>query len=144
MFRTTIAAAALALASAGTVTATVTATVAATAAPAAADSIGCTASYVITSVWGGSQSHGALVQVTVRNSGSSAIKGWRVSWRYTDGTVVNQVGGAVSLPVIGLPGIYAFGNESYNGALPMGGSAVFSLLTSGGGGAAPSVTCTPS
>ncbi|GAA4210557.1 cellulose binding domain-containing protein [Microbispora amethystogenes] len=136
MFRRTIAAAALALASAGVT--------AATAAPASADSIGCTASYVISSVWGGSQSHGALVQVTVRNSGSSAIKGWRVSWRYTDGTVVNQVGGAVSLPVIGLPGMYAFGNESYNGALPAGGSAVFSLLTSGGGSAAPAVTCTPS
>ncbi|GLW20233.1 MULTISPECIES: cellulose binding domain-containing protein [Microbispora] len=136
MIRTTIAAAALALASVGTA--------AATAAPAAADSLGCTATYVISSVWGGSQSYGALAQVTVRNSGSSAMKGWRVSVRYTDGTVVNRVGGAVSLPVIGLPGIYAFGNESYNGALPVGGSTVFSLLTSGGGGGAPAVTCTPS
>ncbi|MEV7803636.1 cellulose binding domain-containing protein [Microbispora sp. NPDC088329] len=132
MFKATIAAAALVLASAGV-----------TALPAAADSLGCTATYTITSVWGGSQSHGALAQVTVHNSGSSAIKGWRVGWRYTDGTVVAQVGGAVPLPVIGLPGVYAFGNESYNGDIPMGGSTVFGLMTTGGGGRAPSVTCTP-
>ncbi|GIH61269.1 cellulose binding domain-containing protein [Microbispora siamensis] len=132
MIRKTIATAALALAAAGL-----------TAAPASADSIGCTATYTITTVWGGSQSHGAIAQVTVHNSGSSAIKGWRVSLRYTDGTVVTQVGGAVSLPVIGLPGIYAFGNESYNGDIPMGGSTAFGLMTSGGGDRAPSITCTP-
>ncbi|WP_182899294.1 cellulose binding domain-containing protein [Microbispora sp. H10830] len=132
MIRQTIATAALVLATAGI-----------TAVPAAADSIGCTATYTITTVWGGSQSHGAIAQVTVSNSGSSAIKGWRVSLRYTDGTVVTQVGGAVSLPVIGLPGIYAFGNESYNGDIPMGGSTAFGLMTSGGGGGAPSISCTP-
>ncbi|MEN3538253.1 cellulose binding domain-containing protein [Microbispora sp. ZYX-F-249] len=132
MIRKAITAAALVLASTGIA-----------AAPAAADSLGCTATYTITTVWGGSQSQGALAQVTVHNSGSSAIKGWRVSWRYTDGTVVTQVGGAVSLPVIGLPGVYAFGNESYNGDIPIGGSTVFGLMTSGGGGRAPGVTCTP-
>ncbi|GAB3900810.1 cellulose binding domain-containing protein [Microbispora bryophytorum] len=136
MIRRTIATAALAVAAAGIT--------AAPAAPAAADSLGCTATYTITTVWGGSQSHGALAQVTVLNSGSSAIKGWRVSLRYSDGTVVTQVGGAVPLPVIGLPGFYAFGNESYNGDIPMGGSTTFGLMTSGGGGGiAPSVTCTP-
>ncbi|XVQ83215.1 cellulose binding domain-containing protein [Microbispora siamensis] len=129
MIRQTIATAALVLAAAGL-----------TAAPAAADSIGCGASYTITSEWPGAS---VLGQVTVTNTGSSAIRGWRVSWRFTDGSVITQVWGAVPLPVIGLPGMYAFGNESYNGNLPIGGSTVFGFAARLGGGKAPDVTCTP-
>ncbi|WP_169980559.1 MULTISPECIES: cellulose binding domain-containing protein [unclassified Microbispora] len=108
--------------------------------PASADSIGCAASYTITSTWPGTTTLG---QVTVTNTGSSAIKGWRVSWRYTDGSVVTQVWGAVPLPVIGIVGTYAFGNESYNGDLPVGGSTVFGFAARLGGGRAPDMTCTP-
>ncbi|MGI5156318.1 cellulose binding domain-containing protein [Microbispora sp. CA-102843] len=132
MIRKTITTAALVLASAGI-----------TAVPAAADSIGCAASYTITSTWPGTRDATALGQVTVANTGSSAINGWRVSWRYTDGSVVTQVWGAVPLPVIGVVGTYAFGNESYNGNLPIGGSTVFGLAARLGGGKAPDMTCTP-
>jgi hypothetical protein len=132
MIRQTIATAALVLATAGI-----------TAVPASADSIGCRASYTITSEWSGTRDATALGQVTVTNTGSSAIKGWRVSWRFTDGSVIAQVWGAVPLPVIGLPGMYAFGNESYNGNLPIGGSTVFGFVARLGGGKAPDVTCTP-
>ncbi|MBE3009704.1 cellulose binding domain-containing protein [Microbispora sp. NEAU-D428] len=132
MIRRTIATAALVLAAAGL-----------TAAPAAADSIGCEASYTITSVWPGTRDAAVLGQVTVTNTGSSAIKGWRVSWRFTDGSVITQVWGAVPLPVIGVVGMYAFGNESYNGDLPIGGSTVFGFTARLGGGKAPDVTCTP-
>ncbi|MEV4458200.1 cellulose binding domain-containing protein [Microbispora sp. NPDC049633] len=111
--------------------------------PASADSIGCGAKYAITSEWPGTRDATALGQVTVTNTGSSAIKGWRVSWRYTDGSVVTQVWGAVPLPVIGIVGAHAFGNESYNGNLPVGGSTVFGFAARLGGGKAPDVTCTP-
>src|SRR5689334_6873879 len=103
MIRKMIAAAGLVLATAGI-----------TAVPAAADSIGCTASYTVTSEWPGTRDAPSLGQVTVTNTGSWALKGWRVSWRYTDGSVITQVWGAVALPVVGTVGSYAFGNESYN------------------------------
>ncbi|MEV4298125.1 cellulose binding domain-containing protein [Microbispora rosea] len=132
MIRKMIAAAGLVLATAGI-----------TAVPAAADSIGCTASYTVTSEWPGTRDAPSLGQVTVANTGSWALKGWRVSWRYTDGSVVTQVWGAVALPVVGTVGSYAFGNESYNGNLPIGGSTVFGFAARLGGGKAPDVTCTP-
>ncbi|MEU6411326.1 cellulose binding domain-containing protein [Microbispora sp. NPDC046933] len=130
MIRKTISTAALVLAATGIA-----------AVPAAADSIGCRASFTITSEWPGDAT--ALGQVTVTNTGSSAIRGWRVSWRYTDGSVVTQVWGAVPLPVIGPVGSYAFGNETYNGNLPVGGATVFGFAARLGGGRTPDVTCTP-
>ena len=132
MIRTTIATAALVLASVGTA-----------AVPAAADSIGCKATYTITSAWPGTRDAPALGEVTVDNTGSSAIQGWRVTWRYTDGSVITQVWGAVALPVIGIVGTQAFGNESYNGNLPIGGSTVFGFAARLGSEKAPDVTCTP-
>lgn len=132
MIRKTIATAALVLASAGI-----------TAVPASADSIGCKATYEITSTWPDTRDAPALGQVTVTNSGSWAIKGWRVSWHYNDGSVITAVWGAVALPVVGPFGTYAFGNETYNGNLPVGGSTVFGFAARLGDGRAPEVTCTP-
>lgn len=137
MIRKSLATAALIL------TATVLAATGTAAVPAAADSIGCRANYTITSAWSGTRDAPVLGQVSVYNTGSSAIKGWRVSWRYTDGSVVTQVWGAVPLPVVGIVGTYAFGNETYNGNLPVGGSTVFGFAARLGGGAAPDLTCTP-
>ncbi|GAA0369081.1 hypothetical protein GCM10009530_18880 [Microbispora corallina] len=116
--------------------------------PATADSIGCAADYQITSVWSGWSGAGdanALGQVTVRNTGSSPLTGWRVTWRYTDGTTITQVWGAVPLPVVGPVGSAAFGNETYNGNLPIGGSTVFGFAARRPANAVDPrpVTCTP-
>ncbi|MBP2705783.1 cellulose binding domain-containing protein [Microbispora sp. RL4-1S] len=138
MIRSTLAATALVLASA----------TAATAPAAAADSIGCTAEYKITNTWPSSTRDGVtLGQVTVRNSGSSAIHGWRVTWRYTDGSSVLDVWGAVPLPVVGPVGTYAYGNEKYNGDLAPNGATVFGFaarIPLSPVAISPSpVTCTP-
>lgn len=98
-----------------------------------ADVLSCKAVYEITNTWPGSSAREgtSLVQVTVHNTGSAPMKGWRVSWRYTDGTVVTQVWNAVPLPVIAIVGAYAFGNDKYNGELAPGGSTAFGMVTRG-------------
>lgn len=132
MIRKTIATAALVLASTGI-----------TAVPASADVVACEATYTVTSAWNDTRDAVSLGHVTVKNTGTTTIKGWRVSWRYTDGSTITTVWGAVSLPVVAVVGAYAFGNESYNGVLPSGGSTVFGFAGRLGGGRAPEVTCRP-
>ncbi|WP_433500690.1 cellulose binding domain-containing protein [Sphaerimonospora sp. CA-214678] len=98
-----------------------------------ADVLSCKAVYQITNTWPASSTRDgiSLGQVTVQNTGSSPMKGWRVSWRYADGTTITQVWGAVPLPVIGPVGTQAFGNETYNGELAVRGSTVFGFATRG-------------
>lgn len=116
-------------------------------APASAEAASCRAIYQITSTWPGTPSNdmNMLGQVTVQNTGRTPIKGWRVSWRYTDGTIISQVWGAVRLPTVTIVGAYAFGNDRYNGELAVGGSTVFGFAAQGpASGKAPDpITCTP-
>ncbi len=97
------------------------------------DVLACKAVYQITNTLPATSTRDgiALGQVTVQNTGSSPMKGWRVSWRYTNGTVITQVWGAVPVPVIGVVGTQAFGNEKYNGELAVRGSTVFGFAASG-------------
>jgi cellulase/cellobiase CelA1 len=79
--------------------------------------------------------------VDVRNSGSSAISGWRVTWTYATGQTITQLwsgsytqtGGNVSVT-----------NAGYNGNLAAGASTSFGFNANGPSTAPTNVTCTAS
>ncbi|ASW54908.1 cellulose binding domain-containing protein [Plantactinospora sp. KBS50] len=85
---------------------------------------GCTVAYRVTGSWQG----GFQGDVTITNTGSSAINGWTLRWTFANGQVINQLwngsvtqsGAAVTVT-----------NASYNGALAAGGgTANFGFLAS--------------
>lgn len=121
-------------------------TLAAAPVPASAETASCKATYEITSTWPTTSAREAnmLGHVAVYNTSRTPIKGWQVSWRYTDNTVITQVWGAVHLPAPAIVGAYAFGNERYNGELPGGGSTVFGFAARGPvPHRAPEIICRP-
>ncbi|MCY1139226.1 cellulase family glycosylhydrolase [Actinoplanes sp. Pm04-4] len=94
----------------------------------------CTATYAVTGQWGGGFQ--ADVKVT---AGSSAIKGWTVTWTYSNGQTVSQAWNAT---VTSSGSAVTARNVSYNGALAAGASTQFGFLGSWtGSNTAPAVTC---
>jgi acetylxylan esterase len=97
---------------------------------------GCTATYRTVNAWqGGFQS-----EVTVTNSGSSAISGWKVSWTEPSGSAITQMWNAVSS---GTSGAVTATNASYNGSLGSGAGTTFGF-TGNGTAPNPTLTCTAS
>ncbi|MGW0483290.1 glycoside hydrolase family 9 protein [Nonomuraea sp. NPDC003214] len=94
---------------------------------------GCTATYKLVNSWSG----GYQAEVTVKNAGTSAIGGWRVSWAQS-GTVSQLWGGKHSQS----GGTLTVGNEAWNGALAPGGTASFGFIASGSGATPDPITCT--
>ncbi|WP_431681802.1 glycoside hydrolase family 6 protein [Kitasatospora sp. KL5] len=98
---------------------------------------GCTATYKVSSDWGA----GFNADVTVTNSGTTAINGWKVTWTFGGQQKISnlwngsytQTGQAVTVT-----------NAGYNGALGAGGSTGFGFGASntGGSNAVPTLTCT--
>nr|QIN90904.1 endoglucanase [uncultured bacterium] len=98
----------------------------------------CTATYKITNSWQG----GFQADVTVANTGGSAISGWTVSWTFPGGQTITQLwNGTLSQSGANV----TVKNASYNGALSPGATTSFGFLGTGdGANAVPSpVTCTP-
>jgi endoglucanase len=92
---------------------------------------GCSASIHVDNSWSG----GFTATVTVKNSGSSQISGWKVSW---SGTVTNGWNATVSSS----GGTTTATNAGYNGSLGAGASTSFGFQ---GNGSAPSaLSCTAS
>jgi len=96
----------------------------------------CTASHATDSSWQG----GFQATVTVKNTGSSAITGWKVTMTNPSGQTVGQVwnaGASTSGSVTTLT------NDSHNGSLSPGGSTTFGYIGSASGSVeAPTLTCT--
>jgi cellulose 1,4-beta-cellobiosidase len=98
---------------------------------------GCAATYAVQSDWGA----GFVAGVTVRNTGTSAIKGWRVTWTFGGGqkitsswsATVNQSGSSVSAT-----------NVNWNGNLGAGATTQFGFQANGSGSSQPTVTCVAS
>jgi len=100
---------------------------------------GCTATYQVVNEWPG----GFQGEVTVRNSGTSPINGWTVSWSFPSGQTITQLwngqhtqsGANVTVR-----------NVSYNGNIAPGASTSFGFLGSysGSNNAPSSVSCTAS
>lgn len=81
--------------------------------PPATGGPGCTASYRVTNSWQG----GFQAEVTVTNTGSTTINGWRVSWTLPSGQSISQIWNG-TLTTSG--GNVTVTNVSYNGTLPPG------------------------
>jgi chitin-binding protein len=104
--------------------------------PGGGTGAGCTASFKVTSSWSG----GFQADVTVANSGSSTISGWKAAWTLASGQDITQVwngtitksGSSVSVT-----------NVNWNGSLAAGGSTSFGFIATGTS-TTPAVTCTSS
>ncbi|WP_182899293.1 glycoside hydrolase family 9 protein [Microbispora sp. H10830] len=96
----------------------------------------CTATYKVTNSWQG----GFQADVTVRNSGTSAVSGWTVAWSFPDGQTVSQLwSGTVSQSGSNV----TVKNLSWNGSLSAGATTSFGFTGTGSGTVPSSVTCTP-
>ncbi|MFI6936715.1 cellulase family glycosylhydrolase [Streptomyces sp. NPDC050287] len=95
----------------------------------------CTAAYTVSSDWGG----GFNAEVKVTNSGTTALKSWKVTWAWPGAQKITsmwnasytQSGSTVSAV-----------NASHNGALAPGGTASFGFGGAPGGAGVPAVSCT--
>jgi hypothetical protein len=97
---------------------------------------GCTATYRVATAWPG----GFVAEVTVRNTGQTAINGWTVRWTYPAGLRVNQLWNGTLLT--NAPEV-SVRNAPWNGALAPNQSAMFGFLGGPTGPhTAPAVTCT--
>ena len=99
---------------------------------------GCTATLADTQDWGS----GFTGTVTVKNNGSAATNGWKVTWTFPGNQVITslwngsytQSGEAVSVT-----------NASFDGSIAAGGSTTFGFNANySGSNAIPTLTCTAS
>jgi hypothetical protein len=105
------------------------------ASPTPSSAGGCTASYAVVSSWTG----GFQAEFKITNSGTTATTGWTSTFSFPGtqrinsswNAVVTQSGQAVSAT-----------NQSYNGAIPAGGSTTWGATIDGTNQTIPSFTCT--
>lgn len=97
----------------------------------------CSAVFSVPSQWSG----GFQGQVTVTNTGTTTINGWRINWTFPGGYTVTQFW---SSTVTQSGSSVTATNVSYNGSLAPGASTSFGFLANSTGTiATPSLTCTP-
>ncbi|MFB4293490.1 cellulose binding domain-containing protein [Nonomuraea sp. ATR24] len=121
-----------------TVSPTATPTVSPTATPTVTSTFppaGCSAVFRNAGQWQG----GFQGEVTVSNTGVTALNGWTVRWTFADGQRISQLwNGELSADGAAV----MVRNASWNGAIPRGGLATFGFVASWtGANTPPSVTC---
>ncbi|RKE23398.1 glycoside hydrolase family 11 protein [Streptomyces sp. TLI_171] len=99
---------------------------------------GCTATFSNASDWGS----GYTGAVTVKNNGSTATNGWKVTMTYAGNqTVTNLWSGTYTQS----GKVVTVNNAAYNGAIPAGGTTNFGFNANySGANAAPTLACTAS
>jgi cellulase/cellobiase CelA1 len=91
----------------------------------------------VTGQWNG----GFQAEVAVRNTGASALTGWRVAWTFGNGQTISQLWSG-TLTATGAS--ISVANVGYNGAVPVNGSTTFGFLGNWNGtNAVPVASCTP-
>ncbi|WP_422739212.1 glycosyl hydrolase family 95 catalytic domain-containing protein [Micromonospora sp. WMMD729] len=97
---------------------------------------GARATYTVTNAWSG----GFQGSVTV-TAGTTAIRGWTVSWTFPNGQAITQIWGGTHTQSGASVRVT---NVDYNGSLPAGGSTTFGFLASATGTNNPptDITCT--
>jgi len=97
---------------------------------------GCSATYAIQNDWG----NGFVAGVTVRNNGTSTIRGWRVTWTFGGSQKVTNSWGAT----VGQSGTAVTATDAgWNGSLGAGATAQFGFQgTNSGSNTVPTVACT--
>ncbi|WP_370097170.1 glycoside hydrolase family 6 protein [Streptacidiphilus sp. MAP12-20] len=118
--------------------AAVTATTAASGGGGGGGSVGCTATYSISSDWGS----GFNANVTVANTGTKATTAWKVVWSFAGNqTVSNMWNATYTQSGTTVTAV----NMGYNGTIAVGSNTSFGFGASySGSNAAPTLTCTAS
>jgi Cellulose binding domain len=119
-------------------TQTPTATPTSSPTPTATGAPACTATYAVTGQW----TDGFQAAVTVRNSGSAAITGWRVTWTFANGQTITQLwDGALTTNGASV----AVTNLGYNGSVGVNQTRSFGFLGRWNNttNSTPALTCTP-
>ena len=99
---------------------------------------GCHATYSVSSTWSG----GFQANVTVANSGSSAINGWTVDLTLPSGQTISSLWNGVNT---GTSGAVSVKNAAYDGSVGPGASTSFGYTGTGNGALTPSnISCTSS
>ncbi|MFI6794021.1 cellulose binding domain-containing protein [Streptosporangium canum] len=98
---------------------------------------GCAAAYKVTNSWPG----GFQGEVTVKNTGTSAISAWTVAWSFPNGQTITQLWSGVHTQT---GADVTVRNASWNGGLGGGASTAFGFGGSwtGANGVPATVTCT--
>jgi lysophospholipase L1-like esterase len=104
--------------------------------PTSAPVGGCTAAYRVSGQWQG----GFQGEVTVRNTGTAATRGWTVRFTFGAGQQISQVwGGTLTQSGANI----TITNAAYNGAIGANGSTTFGFIGSWtGSNPVPTPTCT--
>ncbi|SDZ40061.1 Cellulose binding domain-containing protein [Micromonospora pattaloongensis] len=107
-----------------------------TGAPTTPPAGGCSAAYRVTGSWSG----GFQAEVTVRNTGTSPISGWTVSWSFPDGQTISQLWGGTHTQAGAHVSVR---NAAYNGPLGADATTTFGFLASwtGRNGVPAAVNC---
>jgi hypothetical protein len=121
-----------------TVTPTRTATATPTTPTTTSSTRTCAATYAITNTWG----NNFQAEVVVRNTGATALTGWRVTWTFANGqTIFNIWNGALTSSGAAI----TVTNVGYNGTVGVNGSTSFGFQGNfSGTNSVPAVTCTAS
>jgi aryl-phospho-beta-D-glucosidase BglC (GH1 family)/chitodextrinase len=98
---------------------------------------GCQATYRVTSAWSG----GFQGEVTVRNTGTTAIGGWTVTWTVPSGSSIGSLWSG-RLTVSG--STVTVRNEAWNGSVAPAASTSFGFTGNGSSTAPTDVSCTAS
>ncbi|MEU6538066.1 cellulase family glycosylhydrolase [Streptomyces sp. NPDC047000] len=94
----------------------------------------CTAAYTVSSDWGS----GFNADVTVTNTGTTALSSWKVTWTWPGAQQVTNMWNATYTQT---GATVTAVNAAHNGTVPAGGSASFGFGGAPGGGGTPSVSC---
>ncbi|MFF5900161.1 glycoside hydrolase family 9 protein [Streptomyces argenteolus] len=90
----------------------------------------CSVTYKVGSSWGS----GFTADVTVRNTGSTSVDGWRLNWTFSGS---EKVTGAWNATATQSGAVVTATDGGHNGKVPPGGSASFGFQGSGTPGSAP-------
>ncbi|MDQ1286524.1 MAG: endoglucanase [Actinomycetota bacterium] len=97
-------------------------------------SSGCSATYAVSQAWAG----GFMGEVTVKNTSTATLTGWKVTWTNLPGNTIDSVWSGI-LTAKGSDVTVA--NDTHNGALTVGGTTTFGFLGSGVSTAPDVLTC---
>ncbi|MFJ9714426.1 cellulose binding domain-containing protein [Streptomyces sp. NPDC101213] len=98
--------------------------------PTPAPGAACAVTYEVGSSWDG----GFTTDVTVRNTGTTAVDGWRLGWNFSG---PEKVTGAWNATVTQSGAAVTATDAGHNKAIAPGGSAAFGFQGSGTPGASP-------
>ena len=94
----------------------------------------CTASYTTLNSWAG----GFQGEVTVRNTGTTVLSGWKVGWTFGGNQTISNAWNAT---VTQSGSAVTARSAAYNGSVPAGGSTTFGFVANGSVPSSTALSC---